>query len=67
MALTAEERCATCNSGDPRQNQFFGETCEDPYHASAWDDDCPRCNYDTHVCRGCGEPLPHGTEVCAKC
>ena len=28
---------------------------------------CPRCDYDTHTCPGCGEPLKHGTEVCAPC
>lgn len=28
---------------------------------------CDRCNYDTHVCHGCGEPLPHGIEVCPPC
>jgi hypothetical protein len=28
---------------------------------------CDRCNYDTHRCKGCGEPLPHGTEICAQC
>jgi len=25
---------------------------------------CDRCNYDVHTCPGCGEPLPHGMEVC---
>jgi hypothetical protein len=25
---------------------------------------CDRCNYDRHNCPGCGENLPHGTEVC---
>lgn len=29
--------------------------------------DCHRCNYDNHRCPGCGEPLPHGTEVCEPC
>ena len=29
--------------------------------------DCFRCNYDMHRCKGCGEPLPHGTEVCPAC
>ncbi len=29
--------------------------------------DCERCNYDTHRCHGCGQPLPHGTELCADC
>lgn len=56
---------------------------EGPYLVHAWpeavwdeacrtavtsrDPDCSRCNYDTHRCPGCGEPLPHGTEVCAGC
>lgn len=30
-------------------------------------ENCDRCNYDTHRCPGCGEPLTHGTEVCAEC
>lgn len=30
-------------------------------------ENCQRCNYDTHVCPGCGAPLPHGTEVCDDC
>lgn len=30
-------------------------------------ENCERCNYDTHRCPGCGEPLPHGTEVCGSC
>jgi hypothetical protein len=32
-----------------------------------FDERCHRCNYDTHRCLGCGEPLPHGTEVCDPC
>jgi hypothetical protein len=28
---------------------------------------CDRCNYDTHVCPGCGKPLRHGVEVCTEC
>jgi hypothetical protein len=31
------------------------------------DPSCDRCNYDLHRCKGCGEPLPHGTEICAGC
>lgn len=31
------------------------------------DPGCERCDYDTHRCPGCGEPLPHGTEVCRSC
>lgn len=27
----------------------------------------PLCDLDTHVCPGCGEPLPHGVEVCPPC
>lgn len=30
-------------------------------------DNCDHCNYDTHRCHGCGEPLPHGVEVCEPC
>ena len=32
----------------------------------AWRD-CDRCNYDLHVCPGCGESLPHGIDVCDVC
>ena len=32
----------------------------------AWRD-CDRCNYDLHVCPGCGENLPHGIDVCDVC
>jgi len=28
---------------------------------------CNDCNYDTHRCPGCGEPLAHGVEVCDAC
>jgi hypothetical protein len=28
---------------------------------------CTYCDHDAHRCKGCGEPLLHGTEVCAKC
>jgi hypothetical protein len=28
---------------------------------------CRRCDTATHVCPGCGVPLPHGTEVCEGC
>lgn len=32
---------------------------------------CPRCNYDTHRCRGCGAPLSHNQDVkvgaCPSC
>lgn len=31
------------------------------------DPHCDQCNYDTHVCPGCGDDVPHGTVVCAKC
>lgn len=34
--------------------------------ARTWET-CERCNYDTHICPGCGEPLPHGVEVCPPC
>lgn len=29
--------------------------------------DCPRCNYDKHLCPGCGASLRHGVEVCDDC
>lgn len=35
--------------------------------ATAHWETCNRCNYDMHMCPGCGEPLPHGTEVCTAC
>ncbi len=29
---------------------------------------CPRCDTDTHRCRGCGEPTEHSTkDVCVRC
>lgn len=28
---------------------------------------CARCNFDRHICPGCGEHLPHDIEVCADC
>ncbi len=28
---------------------------------------CPYCDYDEHVCGGCGEWLYHGTHVCGPC
>lgn len=28
---------------------------------------CERCNYDRHICPGCGDNLPHGIKVCAVC
>lgn len=28
---------------------------------------CEKCDTDTHVCPGCGEPVPHGTVACTEC
>lgn len=28
---------------------------------------CDRCNYDMHLCPGCGAPLSHGVEICEDC
>lgn len=28
---------------------------------------CPRCDYDRHICPGCGDNLEHGIEVCDTC
>lgn len=28
---------------------------------------CDSCNYDTHRCPGCGEPLKHGETCCEEC
>lgn len=28
---------------------------------------CHRCDTDTHLCPGCGEPVPHGTVACSNC
>lgn len=28
---------------------------------------CVQCDTDTHVCPGCGAPVPHGTVACARC
>lgn len=30
-------------------------------------EDCGRCNYDMHVCPGCGVGLAHGIEACDEC
>jgi hypothetical protein len=33
-----------------------------------WDyENCWRCNYDAHLCPGCGEWLHHGTDCCLRC
>lgn len=37
------------------------------FDAARRSDECQRCNYDRHLCPGCGEPLPHGIEVCGQC
>lgn len=40
MSLADEERCASCGSGySGKPGQFLGKTCEDPHHASVWDDE----------------------------
>lgn len=28
---------------------------------------CERCNYDRHLCPGCGDNLPHTVGVCDDC
>jgi hypothetical protein len=28
---------------------------------------CDRCNYDRHICPGCGDNLRHGEEACTDC
>ncbi len=28
---------------------------------------CNLCNYDRHLCRGCGKHLPHGQTACQEC
>ena len=43
------------------------ETVIPPSAANARDLSCDRCNYDRHRCKGCGEPLPHGREICPGC
>ena len=30
-------------------------------------DICDRCNYDAHLCPGCGTDLSHGVNVCDDC
>lgn len=32
-----------------------------------FDPTCDRCNYDRHICGGCGAHLSHGTEICVNC
>lgn len=29
--------------------------------------ECWRCNYDLHVCPGCGESIEHGESACEEC
>lgn len=28
---------------------------------------CPRCNYDRHLCPGCGAHVTHGRYICKPC
>lgn len=28
---------------------------------------CDRCNYDMHICGGCGSSIGHGQGICADC
>lgn len=40
MVVADEERCATCWASDPgKPARFTAGPCDDPYHASAWDDE----------------------------
>jgi hypothetical protein len=50
--------------------EFFGPDpkCEHPTspgQGCMWC--CRDCNYDEHLCGGCGDSLPHGKSVCADC
>lgn len=27
---------------------------------------CPQCNYDQHLCPGCGDSVPHGQIACGQ-
>jgi hypothetical protein len=31
------------------------------------DDYCWDCDHDTHACKGCGAPIPHGARACNDC
>lgn len=28
---------------------------------------CPRCNYDRHICHGCGDNIGHSDKACRAC
>jgi hypothetical protein len=43
------------------------EVAQQTLEEHPFDEKCDRCNYDTHRCKGCGEPLEHGVEVCDSC
>ena len=42
------------------------EECEHGPEGGCWRC-CPQCNYDRHICPGCGANLAHGVGVCAVC
>ena len=48
--------------GRPAEGEHYPEHCPHPYLR------CDRCNYDTHTCQGCGEPVPHALDrTCQAC
>jgi len=56
--MTKEIPVGTINVGVTQCGHLTTDGC---YHC------CDRCNYDSHQCHGCGEPLSHGTEACKAC
>ena len=70
MANYAAEHGGYGHSGDPAWESADGDPQgygDPPSAANSRDPSCYRCNYDMHYCKGCGDTLPHGTEVCAAC
>lgn len=55
--------CGHANYGtaeNPASVRVSCSVCEQYY--------CDQCNYDTHVCQGCGEHMPHDrTTINHKC
>lgn len=53
-----EDQGAACPCFSPAWHGHYSPEC--PQY-------CSRCNYQQHICPGCGDPLRHGTDVCTDC
>lgn len=58
--------CESCVQAILAQKGATSEGCEHGPEGGCWKC-CPQCNYDRHICPGCGEHLAHGVGVCADC